>query len=205
MKIKIVLLMLVALVATTQAELLLNGDFEGGVYGGTTWYYTFGLTYTDVPNNWNMNYAGFSSGHTYFSTGGADGGGFIRLNDYSTGSWASLYQTVSVVGGEQYAFSVWTKSVSGDAPWGRINWDVGTDVSVGSTGAVAGSTWASLDFGTHIAPAGATTATIYVGTWGNDVAGIDSVDYDNASFSLVPEPITISLLGLGALMLRRRK
>ena len=66
-----------------------------------------------------------------------------------------------------------------------------------------------VDFGTYTAPVGTVAGVFYL--TGEDMnnlnhtstTGAGGVYYDDAS--MVPEPVTLSLFGLGMLMLRRRR
>jgi hypothetical protein len=115
----------------------------------------------------------------------------------------------------EYAFSVWAKSpVQGQVAdaYGYVSFfnSTGSLISGGWLGTYsnAGDVWAEVDFGTWVAPDGAhTVAYMFAGgDWsGWDGNNTNGVLLDDASVTLVPEPVTLSLLGLGALMLRRRK
>ena len=200
MKMKIVLLMLVAMFATAQAEMLTNPGFEDGTYGAK-----------NVPYGWSMFYPSYTSQFTWHSTGGVGGGKCLQLAyqglpyTYYTG-FAGQY--VAVTPGETYTFSVWAKSPTQGVPanpYGYYTWYTSGWAWIAGgygflypTGAsTVGDTWTQVNFGDLVAPEGAAYMGCFL--YGNSAGCL----YDNAS--LVPEPVTLGLLGLGALMLRRRK
>ena len=201
MKMKIVLLMLVAMVAITQAELLTNPGFEDGTYGPK-----------NVPDGWSIFYAAtYSTAFTWHSTGGVGGGKCLELAyagmpyTYYTG-FAGQYVAVSP--GDELSFSVWAKSPTQGTPanpYGYFTWfnTASAWISYGflyPTGAsTVGDDWTQVNFGSLVAPE--TAASLGIWLYGNSAGCL----YDDASLTLVPEPVTLSLLGLGALMLRRRK
>jgi hypothetical protein len=116
-----------------------------------------------------------------------------------------------VTGGSNYTFSVWAKSPSASAtvtPYGYVSWfDSASSTLDGywvyPDNSSVGNDWTEISFGWATAPVGTTSATFYLAGYLNLEAG--GILYDDASMSLIPEPVTMSLLGLGALMLRRRK
>ena len=159
-------------------------------------------------------------------SGGVGGGAFLRLNDYP--SWPStpqvgVRQDMPVVAGTSYTFTVWAKQGNpggSDTAWGYVTWLssggssitgygvngwLGTYSSAYSGYSVPGDDWTFIEWGLDagtapiVAPPGATSVAFYLCQY--NVGG--SLDFDNAS--IVPEPMTMALLGLGALMLRRRK
>ena len=198
MKMKIVLLMLVAMFATAQANMLTNPGFEDGAYA-----------LKGIPDGWTAYSPTYTSAWNWHSTAGVGGGKCIELiyqsltYAYYTGF---MGQYVDVAPGDEVSFSVWAKSTTegGTAMpygyftmytsgWGYISY--GWLYPVGAS--TVGDEWTEVSFGSLTAPEG--TAFMGIFLWGN----ADGILYDDAS--LIPEPVTLSLLGLGALMLRRRK
>jgi hypothetical protein len=188
--------MLVAMFATAQANLLNNGDFEDGIF-----------VLDDTPDGWSAYYnstPGSSDLVNWKSGTGAHGGNnYVQIMGWST-TWGSMFQTVSVTENESYAFSLWSKgdgTVDNAGPgayWlDSLGSSLGTAVYETFT---AGATWEFHDYGTIVAPPGATQFSVYL--W---AATNTTVYYDDVSLTLVPEPFTMSLLGLGGLVLLRRK
>jgi hypothetical protein len=218
MKKKIVVLMLMASLAmVAQAELLSNTGFEAGTYGAklnpTNWaiggYYSSSII-TSGQHNWN-SVGGVGGGqcmllkarsYTTATTGTAGGVSTVQVDVFLGQELTSLTE------GAEYSFSAWTKQAgsegSGATPYAYYTWwdaaHTGWGLGYGwLTGDITvDDTWQEVDFGTLIAPAGAVDISIYLA--GSSTKGIL---FDDASF--VPEPVTLSLLGLGALMLRRKK
>jgi hypothetical protein len=75
----------------------------------------------------------------------------------------------------------------------------------GSTG--GGNDWMTFEAttgeGSWVVPAGAANASFKICQWGW-VSG-DGAQYDNAVFELIPEPVTMVLLGLGGLLAARKR
>ena len=190
MKMKIVLMMLVAMFATAQAELLTNPGFEDG--SGT------------MPDGWS--YTSGYGGYAWLPTAGVGGGKAIQIS-YTTSATGYFWigQYVPVTAGETYTFSVWAKSAVQGTPIGASAYVTWMDVSYSSldggwysAATSAGDTWAEYTLGDPtVAPEGAAWAAFWLCGYA------DGWLVDDASF--IPEPVTFSLLGLGVLMLRRRK
>ena len=221
MKMKIVLMMLVAMVATTQAEMLVNTGFEAGSYSSKGW-----------PDSWYNSYTD-TAGLTWHSTGGRGGGKMVQLQTYtwgystwstalSTSVWTSgwgqayLFQAVTpITAGEDYTFSLWAKSAVQGTPanpglyvtfmtdsWSYLDYGWASPTNGLYNTITVGDDWTQINFEAWTAPEGATLAFFCLGA---RVSESGSILYDDVSMTLVPEPVTLSLLGLGALMLRRRK
>ncbi len=204
MKMKFVMLMLVALLALlsgiAQANMLANPGFEEGTFTGAL---------DNFPPDWSLVSPGYTSAYTWLSDAGAHSGDkYLRLQPwYVSPSYnPGVHQSVTgVIAGGDYEFSVWTKNGVEDdtnVQTYNIEWhDAGgvisshvVDIDVIST------EWTLLDFGTFTAPEGAIAASFSITLDGYN----PSATYiDDAS--MVPEPVTLSLLGLGVLMLRRRR
>ena len=124
-----------------------------------------------------------------------------------------------VVEGEEYTASVWAKSLTLGYPAEtllNIWWlDAANNYLSGAwiQGPDVDNEWVEAVFPTLVAPAGAANLDFnLIGTrlhgdvndprYPNSVNG---VAYDDLSLVAVPEPMTLCLLGLGGLMLRRKK
>ena len=213
MKNVLILVAIVAMCSVAQAELLLNGDFEDG--SSAPW------------NGWgSAGSAAYMSGGafvpTYETTGGSDGGAWMELHTIGAGanSWASSFISQTVVdgvsGGDVLTVSGMAKSSTGSSLSARILFlDAAGDEVTYNDDAGDGSIWRNhliLDFavGTDWTPFSQTITLdagtgiaqmqpLYVVANGPEhVVGVDEL-------SIVPEPATMALLGLGGVLIRRRR
>ena len=205
MKKIVLMLAAMALVAgIAQAELLTNPGFEDGAYGVKL-----------IPDGWSIYSPTYSSGWDWWLSGGGAHGGskYMSMHAAPSASYttATIGQVLPAAPGDEFTFSVWAKSPSQSVnatPYGYITWGNATTswLSYGSLipdNSSVGNTWTLVSFDAVTAPAGAEWGYFQVmGTLANDAAA-GGILYDDAS--LIPEPVTLGLLGLGALMLRRRK
>lgn len=233
-KLVLVICVLCSLVAVTQAELFINGDFEAGDtwgQGGSGSGGSYPWPATLMPP-------------TYQTTGGSDGGAWMELNTsamvfaptWTWGwGWSAIWSPdIAATTGEVLRLSGMAKHV--DANYGSnlkafvdyvdsasLRVDLNGDGLAESLGTgvaadwkldrymvswVTGANWAAFS-DTFTVPAvtglAGLTVTIscedkswYPGGPGGDVVGIDEL-------SLIPEPATMALLGLGGLLIRRKK
>jgi hypothetical protein len=213
MKTKFVVLLLVVLMAgITQANMLKNPGFEAGRYGAK-----------NVPGNWVIYSPTYTSGWSWLDGPGiADYQGakcMQMMTNLATGAYystATVIQWVPVTPGWEYSFSAWAKSPSSTEtaiPYGYYTWFDTASTWVGSPSygsmlpdiSSVDDNWTRIDFGSVVAPEGAAWGLFQLmgGSW-NAAAG--GILYDDAHLhGVIPEPVTLGLLGLGALMLRRRK
>ena len=218
---KIVLLVAMALmVGTTQANLLTNPGFEDGVFKAN-----------NPPDSWIDSWTSYTSNMTWFKDKGQEanahsGSRYIQMNNWWTGSATHydvyLWQNVTgLTAGADYSFSVWGKSVtSGTTALGgmyMVWYNTSSVMTSSAAGYISstrvdgsvGDTWTQMDFGSLTAPAGTVAGVFFL--LGEDennpnhtgTTGAVGIYYDDAV--MIPEPATIGLLGLGALVLTRRR
>ena len=221
MKKIVIMLVAMALVAGTaqaQTEILVNGDFEGGTYIAD-----------NVPDNWLAYYDTSPTASTkvnWKSFAGGPGGApnkWVEVTGWSsaTSSWGYVYQEVPAQKNWSYSLSFSTRLIDGSAGgWAGPSLTffdaAGASISTPiSTTFTAVGSWTWYDYGTVVAPHGTASVAVTLWSYGtSDTDGdpcngltpaVDVIAYDNVSLTEIPEPITMGLLGLGALMLRRRK
>ena len=200
MKSKIVMLMAVMMiVGIAQANLVPNAGFEDGVgVLPDAWTIETGeakITWSDEANSG-------SKSMLVTGTGGKPEAVVVSTD------------LIPVTAGTEYVFSACVKSLNGGTASGtnlRVRWNDAAGVGIGGGwsnfswyGVAAGADWAEVTALTMEAPAGAVTldhAWLY--SWKGDAG--DGAYVDDVSVTAVPEPMTLCLLGLGGLMLRRKK
>jgi hypothetical protein len=199
---------LLVLCGTANANLLLNSGFEtNGGYGGAT------------ADNWTETLAGDATGVEGWAN--HDGNWGMAVYWWSNGGNGGFYQNVAVTAGQQYEFSCWTLR-DGNGQWVngewvpntmagtytmKIDWLDGSGAILGTvsdditnTMGVGAGGWL-LKAVAGIAPVGTVSANV-----GFDAVGVNNAGkFDDASFDVIPEPITVTLLGLGSLFLARRR
>jgi hypothetical protein len=202
-------LIAVASVSPASAQnLLLNSGFEDGDTGP--------ISGSGVPTNW---YAwGPTSGWHHDDAGKVIDTKAIKFWWDDVGVW----QDVTVAGGNEYAFSVMAFNAFGDrlVGWNGLlkaefyNSALGTDPAhllaqydVDRFYSVSDPTdqWVLLT-GVVTAPANADVGRIQlkIADWQSTGVG-GSLNFDEASIMLVPEPASLMLLALGAVALVRRR
>jgi len=196
---KVILFVVVAslaLVVPVQAEVLINGDFNTGDFTG--WW-----TWVDDPCN---SYVQIEPGSGY----NYDGTDNALLSSYNTawpaGGPVAVGQTFDLTGDQAYNVSFVYSTQWTD--WGTADYLIkyydDTWAEIGNEWATlfyqeAGPTdWVpvSLDFTTP-------SSTAHVDVQFRVYDWADAVYFDNVS--VVPEPATLALFGLGGLLLRRRR
>jgi hypothetical protein len=223
MKKLLVLMLVLAVASIASAELFLNGDFEAGAWSGGG----SGSGGGGTPWGWQPYPP------QYQTSGGSDGGAWMQLDQSAapyTGTWNWAWSGVwtdsfATSGGTDLTISGMAQHLAGDATLRAflsyhdadglrvdINGDGISEVLGNGTGQnpyhpdrilLTWDTTAGWDaFSTDIVvPLGFGITQMNVTFSVEDAPGAVGVD----ELSLVPEPITIGLLGLGGLFIRRRK
>ena len=209
MKMKIVLLLFVMVVGVAQANMLPNQGFEQGTYAPQ-----------NEPDLWVASWASWTSAWTWVDGPGiADyyGDKAIKLNGWSTGSDNELYVYVPAGANVDYSFSVWAKATPGNTADAAvaIYWYDSVGDKIGATNhltpTTVGDKWTEVEWELTSPADTAEVCFALEGLFGNGAwlgIGVPNPDgggiyYDDVH--MVPEPITLSLLGLGGLALLRRK
>ena len=108
---------------------------------------------------------------------------------------------IPVTGGSVYTFSFYSDRLAGsqgDSDQWRILWNAGGDTGYHSF--TPGANTYALFSTSVTAPATATSATIFFHGAGPAIpAQSATVDFDDVSLTTVPEPMTVTLVGLGLL------
>ena len=204
----LVIVLSLALAGVSSANVLVNGDFQtGNANGWGTWG---GTAVTDQDNG----------GAALPQTGRSSAGGYGDYAGKAWGPWWGAWgnsghnQVFAASAGQSWtmtgdlmmlsndpitsnAFGVLKlvfKDAGGTEIWGQ---DLG-QVNASSIPDV----WQNLSL-TGVAPAGTATVEALALFFQPNGDGVGAMFYDN--MTLTPEPATLALLGLGGLVLRRRK
>jgi len=199
-KVLILLALFAAAGIASAANLLTNGDFALGSDG------------TTAPNNaalaWSQYNSSSSGWNNRETSGNPVPGDYLIAIGNAGGYGAFAWQDVAGTAGGTYTLSAdaaldnWWKN----AGYLKLEfYDAGSTMigfaesaHFAQSGYDTGLPWAHYSI-TGTAPAGTVTVRSMLGTWGEG----GTARFDNAV--LVPEPVTMIMLGLGALLIRRKK
>lgn len=188
----------------SNAELILNGGFELNGGNGT------------APENWTKDF------NCYGTFSGAAYSGLFGLHPGNAGPPGGAYQDITTVAGEYYEVSLWMQNFNfasgkvgnikiliGNPGSDVYTFENGTDTTsiYSLTGLVdqnlstnIDGSWSQATF--QFQALGTTTR---VGVYNAPFSGTWSTNVDDVSVTLVPEPAALILLGLGGLLLRKRR
>lgn len=196
----VVVCMGIVLCGTAHANLLLNPGFEDGETSPDHW--------------WSWGEGGWDSWETNPGTAGGTshtGDHYVRVGEWGEAEyrfWGQSYTGMSE--GDVYDFSVWAKA-DPEAGFGDVvgvlrveyknsEWQV---VRVDELEIMRGTgydTWAQYTFRTGAVPTDIIEVAFELKSEGHCI-----MNFDDAEVTLVPEPATMAILGLGGLLLRSRK
>ena len=195
MKKLIVSLIVLAFVGSASAELIQGGSFE--YWGSTFTLHIYGGTSSSIGGDWHVNKPAWGIVALPDGwTGSPVSDGYWNMHIADGGSDGSITQNITTEIGKQYTLSFWHED---------FGWDEVAEmlVTIGDTGGT-GAEYLSQVFT-------ATTAVYQTATF-TATATNSIIEFDNLAngntideVSIVPEPITIALLGFGGLLLRRKR
>ena len=186
------------------ANLLLNPSFEDDDASGSPFF----IRSTSAPSSWVQIGDGVDIIHNDYTqptlpvlVDASDGSQFLDLNQ--AGILGGIYQDVAVSFGETYQLTLdavrWATNSGGSIQYSLID---PTDSSV-----IASDTYAVADAWTERVLSGTATSSILRVQIESIVSPQAAPGIDNTSFTLVPEPSSILLLGVSAFgfISRRRR
>ncbi len=186
---KLVIILGVVLACSVSQAQLLNGDFEAGS--------------AQDADNWTRNLGASREGWANH------GGGQGMALTWWVNSAGSVFQDVAVTAGATYTLSAWylddAAAVTTSLYTTKLAWYDNTLTLIGTAALnvspLVNNTWQQLNL-VGTAPVGTVTARVVFDAAGM-VAG-ETLKIDDVALA-VPEPSSLALLGLGGLLLRRKK
>jgi hypothetical protein len=205
----IVLLLVAFFAVSAHANLIINGDFEDNTASQTE----YNLYHAEF-NSTVANATAFGGANEIELATGTDWGlraqsgqwklGLHKKSDSSLKIDAFSFDlSVPIVSGNTYTLQFFAAGKNGSGPIGPVEVGLSNDPEAFGTQIFTGTptsttVWTQFDH-VFVAPENAMYLTVRNATSPQEMYAF----VDN--FSIVPEPMTICLLGLGGLILRRRK
>lgn len=178
--------------AALQANLIVNGDFQASTDG--------------MPDDWTTHVTN-ESDFQYKTTGGPDGVGdaYVVIHGIGNpGTGGAWWQSArfDVEEGQEYHLSLSYQAASSDNGFIRVNYFDGftyLDADQMQPKLQEADVWTEVTY-TFTAPANATRAEVQLRKtdWGGNHR------FDDVSVTQVPEPMSLTVVGLSAMMLMRR-
>ena len=198
MKKLLVSLIVLALVGSVSAELIQGGSFE--YWGSTYTLHIYGSTSSSIGGDWHVDYIG-EPGFGVVAlpdgwTGSPVSDGYWNMHLADGGRPAGIAQNITTEIGKQYSLSFWHEDFGWDQPAQML-------VQIGDAGGTGTEYLSQVFTATTPVYQGAT----FTATGTSSVIRFENQQYGNTidEVSIVPEPITIALLGFGGLLLRRKR
>ncbi|KPJ66587.1 MAG: hypothetical protein AMJ43_07665 [Coxiella sp. DG_40] len=186
-----------------QASLVSNGDFEAGNTGFLTDYIYIaspGYLHPDQRYTVHTDPHEVHSGFTSYGDHTSGAGNMLIVNAATAENQTVWQQTVSVTPNTDYVFTYWLSNCYPDAPANLQCSINGSAIGTGSAPSGESGVWYEVS---HSWNSGVSTSAMIrlvdlTRVYSGDDFAIDDI-------SLIPEPATLFLLGLGGLALLRKR